>query len=408
MPNVYRDCPSCGAEMKLFVTGNRRDAERKADWMLSKGHICDHCLKKQRDEENAAAAESNKGMAALAGTDKQIAWAETIRKQFIDSLDRIISLIRSGDATDTHVSAFAFGIRDVVSRFSTPDDISAFAEKLKIVLLGKDKASWWIDSRSFNLAYVATRLIDQIAALDSKPNDDIAAELKALELQAMDEATVRPVNTKTAIVAEIHFDDKRVTVHTAEYVSEAHTILQSAGYQYGVNTKRWVLTAGPTMGNLADRAADIGNRLLVAGVPVAILDEDVRRMAIDGDFDHLWPRWVAGVKDDAEKRYVDLIFENDRNLIREIGELTRARVDIRDTHVRVRVRTEKFQSILDFADKFGFRFTPGGEELLALAEKRFMASVIGVEVTKTPAIEMPEDRDDTVMTDGIDRDLADE
>lgn len=80
------ECPSCGSSYQVSLFGNHKDREWKLenwDW------TCDECKEKERQEANAqaAAANADAGLPPLTGSKKQIAWAETIRKQKITHIE---------------------------------------------------------------------------------------------------------------------------------------------------------------------------------------------------------------------------------------------------------------------------------------------------------------------------------
>ena len=76
-------CDICSQDMDFHTFGgNSRDRQWRADhW----SHECDECKRKRIALENEKNAEKNReeGLPALVGSEKQIAWAETIRAGFI-------------------------------------------------------------------------------------------------------------------------------------------------------------------------------------------------------------------------------------------------------------------------------------------------------------------------------------
>lgn len=97
-------CPSCGEWVR--VTGiNRADADRKAQWSEATGKLCYECYSKIKaaaiEEERRAALEAalavkaEAGLPEMVGSEKQIAWAETIRaaqrEKLLEALPRAIT-----------------------------------------------------------------------------------------------------------------------------------------------------------------------------------------------------------------------------------------------------------------------------------------------------------------------------
>ena len=81
---------SCGHTETVEMFGKIADRERKIEWY--RDHCqCSECRKAKIDAANEKAAEDNKadGYAPLTGSEKQIAWAETIRREKIAELEQM-------------------------------------------------------------------------------------------------------------------------------------------------------------------------------------------------------------------------------------------------------------------------------------------------------------------------------
>lgn len=82
MARSYYTCPSCGK--RIEVEGcNASSAASKAQWLSKKGEYCYECRIAQENAEAAAIAET-RGFAKLEGTEKQVAWAESIRTHGVE------------------------------------------------------------------------------------------------------------------------------------------------------------------------------------------------------------------------------------------------------------------------------------------------------------------------------------
>jgi hypothetical protein len=136
----YTVTHSCGHEQEHQLIGKHSERERKLEWLATRP--CIECYRKgeeeARAEENAAAAEANvaAGLSPLTGTPKQIAWAETIRRNTVERL-------RAGEAK----------IRELLDA-NLPAEV---AEQIRdgAVLISAEitehtEARWWIDSRNAN------------------------------------------------------------------------------------------------------------------------------------------------------------------------------------------------------------------------------------------------------------------
>ena len=115
-------CPECGAKHAWSVTCyNRREADNWEQYHADEAttRLCPECYRKARNAAATAAGEAAaaaNNLPALEGTEKQIAWAQSIRGKAVDCIDK-------ADLKD--------GVR--------PYLIAAVA--------AHTEARWWIDNR---------------------------------------------------------------------------------------------------------------------------------------------------------------------------------------------------------------------------------------------------------------------
>jgi len=130
---------SCGHEGEVQLYGKGSERERKLEWLAEQD--CPTCEKAAREarnaKANAAAAQANAsaGLPALQGSDKQIAWAETIRAQFIPGLQAKRAEVQS-KATDENAALVTQAVDMIQS------------------IIDEQSASYWIDSRDLEKAEV--------------------------------------------------------------------------------------------------------------------------------------------------------------------------------------------------------------------------------------------------------------
>lgn len=129
-------CPVCGAKHTWSVIcHNRREADNWEQYHADDtDRLCPACYAKQqaakraeaREAENKAAAETAGalGLPALSGSEKQVAWATTIRQK---ALDAALSAAAGCDTSALNGEGCAF-VGAVMARMST-------------------EARWWIDHR---------------------------------------------------------------------------------------------------------------------------------------------------------------------------------------------------------------------------------------------------------------------
>ncbi len=91
---------NCGHEFETQLYGPNKDRERKIEWYERDG-LCPECYAAQkqeaRDEENAKAAENAQvqGLPELDGSEKQIAWATTIRDKMLAGMSARLDVFRA-------------------------------------------------------------------------------------------------------------------------------------------------------------------------------------------------------------------------------------------------------------------------------------------------------------------------
>lgn len=122
-------CKVCGKQAKASaIKCNRAEAERWQEWAKDAYDLCPECYAKAAKEEHEARVQTDMEafssattveLAQLTGTPKQIAWAESIRR------DRISELVRNYPNVDK--------------------------DRVATVLNHKTSASWWIDNRHHDI-----------------------------------------------------------------------------------------------------------------------------------------------------------------------------------------------------------------------------------------------------------------
>lgn len=118
----------CAVTHNLVGTNVNGERERKAEWLASR--LCAECYRREQNEQAAAA---NKDLPALTGSEKQIAWAETIRAQAMTEIaarrERIAAALTQGAQ------------KDVADRLTAILDAAA----------AQTEAKYWIDNRNYNV-----------------------------------------------------------------------------------------------------------------------------------------------------------------------------------------------------------------------------------------------------------------
>jgi hypothetical protein len=130
--NITYKCGHAGREQFYGKCSTRTvRAERRG-----RENLCPECEEKRLAEHNAASAAKNAeaGLPALKGSDKQKAWAESIRVVAVESYEKLIKDVLDNNPPKTEW---------------TEEAIQAFGqvENEWRAILAETSASYWIDSR---------------------------------------------------------------------------------------------------------------------------------------------------------------------------------------------------------------------------------------------------------------------
>jgi hypothetical protein len=315
---------SCGHTGTIDLVGKGSERERKLSWYQS-GGVCSECFKAQREadkivkeqqkqEENGSAAANAEamGLSALTGTEKQIAWATTIRQNFVDK-------VLMSKPTVKGMKIFNYIIDNAI------------------------KASEWIDTRD----ETAVMRLRRYEALMSDAPVTIDEEQLASESVAQPETVKHPgavvITVKPASVAAAYSRG-----------DEFRTIVKSLGYKWDGDTRCWFRDITARTGLPADRAAELGNKLLLAGFTVQITDDDIRNMAVNGTYNPERKRWITLYTGGDYKGWLCIGWEKDNE---DIYKKARLLPGSRWSSPNMAVPVSDYQAVCDFADLFGFKIS---------------------------------------------------
>lgn len=356
-------CPTCEETYTVNLTGPHKDREwRLENWDWT----CDECREKARQEENRKAAEANTaaGLPPLTGSEKQVAWAETIRKQKIATLDEELTKRELTDRID-------------VDRFNAA----------VVGLKNKVDAKWWIDNRDTHV----TRLLHAEYAVTEKPlppeEKKIAEDAKT---EAMKEATVRPEKPITETVAEIRAGEKFVEVSFPEKREDFRQLVRyQLGYTWSKGKLVWRRDLKVTNGTPHDRAAELGNRLLAAGFPIRVFDDTLRGHAVYGTFEPESKRWIAKRTSGKYDGWFVITWPREEDFYKAAKRLRASKYD----KPSIVVPAEQFQEVLDFAEMYQFSISDGAKSLIETAKAvREGALTASVKLTEERRLPEPGDK----------------
>jgi len=342
----YTVTHSCGHTADHKLTGPQRYREYKLRKLAE--DLCPACEEAERSKRNAEAAARNRemGLPPLTGTEKQVAWAESIRARIMKELD------------DELAAGLAAG-----------EQITEEGQMLIDTLMAQTEARWWIDARHFSIRSLMELLAEQIRCGLVKPVRREDETKAALEAKA--EATIRPAEPKTETVAEIRITpDQRIEVEFPEMNETFRQLIRfELGYTWTGSV--WRRAAG-LFGTAEDRAVETGHRLLAAGFPVRIYDQQLRQRILDGDFEPEPKRVIRKLSTGEHAGWFGISWPRSEDYYRAASRLPGAKWD----KPYVVVPPEQFEAVVGFAETYGFALSPGAKELVEAARAAKEAALV--------------------------------
>ena len=123
---------TCGHTETVQLYGTSRERDNKAAWLS--GKLCQECQRKAQQAQAAESAQAQ-GLPTLTGSDKQVAWATTIRAE---QLAGVAKMRQEFEAT---------GRKQNVTEDVMAAQMGQF-DALVAKLIAQTAAAWWIDRRS--------------------------------------------------------------------------------------------------------------------------------------------------------------------------------------------------------------------------------------------------------------------
>ncbi len=330
----------CGHTGVIELYGKNTDRERQ----IRRMECCDCPDCQAKTAREAVAADEANMLPALTGTEKQIAWATTIRRTFLNNYDAFLE--RRIAEAEAQQKKCTEGI--------------ARCEKTKEIILKKTKSSWWIERNRLSVEALLSEVYrENIGNTEASPERE---ENKQQAIDAAAEAIVSPENRKSDTIAEIAIINGCATVRSV-IDDNLRNIVKSRGFAWDRDCKAWVHPSGDTTGDPKDRAAEIGNALLLAGFRVRIYDDELRKAAVEAKFIPKCDRWIVCTgKGYRHEGWFAIMFpRGDEELYKKARLLPQSKWD----SPAVIVPPEYYNQVEDFAEVLGFEISPAAKKLIA-------------------------------------------
>lgn len=328
---------SCGHEGVVNIIGPHKDREWKRERIFS--NMCPECYKeyiqKQREEVNKKASEQSEEMELpkLQGTEKQIAWANTLRIDFINKVSKYadeIDIRRNGKSKKA-------------TRYRITLDYILNLEEAK-------KASYWIDLRYRTFTEIIDDLKEEYKGNFGNNVKDI------LEREAKAESTIEPSEVKHDGIVEIIPTEEKIEVKY-EKNEDFRSIVKDLGYAWN---NGWSRNITELTGSYIDRAAELGNKLLNAGFRICIMDNVIREKSINADYEIECNRWVR-----YNKKHDKLAlkwWERNQDLYDASRKLPGSKWNSNTKSVLINM--SHYKLVEEFADMYGFNFSKAALEAI--------------------------------------------
>lgn len=361
---------ACGHTETVALIGKIKDREWRLEHVES-NKLCYECyqneLVRKREEENKKSAELAREieLPTLDGSEKQVAWAETIRLHALDYFQ-----VELKDAYESVK-------RGRAKRFEKLTKVIAVLER-------QASASWWINNRpeahGAGIAWMENEAL-QIATLDAKTPTVVIEEAKL-------EAAVRPESPVTETVADIRASADALEIVFPEKRDDFRKLVKSE-LQMGWDGECWRRKLVVKNGTPADRAAEAGHRLLAAGFPVRIFDVKIREMAVTGKYEPECTRWILVRTDGKYKGWLAINWSRDEDFYKAGRRIAGSRWD----KPSIIVPPESFEEVLDFAKMYGFKLSEAAQNAVDAArlvkEKALVVNIEALEDSKVPPGNFP-------------------
>ena len=337
-------CCECGKSFTASkILASRDQANNWEEWAKSNIIQCDDCREKEREEEkaaaNAKAAESAKEfeLPELTGSDKQVAWANTIRVAYFNSYSKIVakySELLSSERQQCEV------------------EFKSFLEVAEHLFATKTSASFWIENRDLTIRLV----------VHEHEKEFVKYKEKAEVQEVVADYAVKPESTTADAIAEVKYSNNILSVSFPSKNNALIKECKSAKMNWNSKELIWERKLSEMTGT-TDRIIEIGHRLLKAGIPVAITNEEIREKAIKGEYkDECWS-WVMNGPDDKLR-----ISWGGGDWYEKSKRITGAKWSSEKRNMMVPVSS--FKEIRDFAECNNFKVTTLAKEKMDEYEEK--------------------------------------
>ncbi|HHB76979.1 MAG TPA: hypothetical protein ENK84_10635, partial [Desulfobulbus sp.] len=249
---------SCGCTAEGFRECNGY-RPRNPEWLSEQS--CRKCWAEEQLEK-AMRMRKKFNLPELNGSEKQIAWAETIRLENVRELYNSLYGCIPFEMID-------LSLRKKIDSL-TPEELFLSVDRL----LSEKSAHFWIENRRKYLGYILLTKLEDIRVEQYQINHSLLAEA------AIAEALLSPeeINWNTPVEIGI-VDDSKVHI-LFPYGSKSFWRIVRLELQFEWTGECWEKTTKMANTSVIDMAADAGHTFLDAGYKVIVWDKTAREKAV--------------------------------------------------------------------------------------------------------------------------------
>lgn len=348
----------CGHAGTVYLVGPHRARESRLQYLASGN--CVDCYRRQSTQVAQEQAHEME-LPVLVGSEKQIAWAETLR---VRQLTEIEAWVETQEKNPNYQK-----ILQAVEHISC-----------------ETSAKQWIEWRYDSPSRIINEVWKKLLAMPTQEQVQAAREAKeraeAIARAAQVEATIRPESPLSEVPAEIQVNGTTVSVQFPEQDETFRNTIKALRYSW--KSGRWERVIGKFAGNPVDRAVELGCRLLASGFLVRVFDADLRARIVAGEYEPEQTRWITVFLEGEYVGWLKIQWN------RQTEDYYHAAKQVRGSRYSapcVVVPVREFEQVLDFADRYDFRLSDGAKQAIAQARADKEQMLVVSRVTPQPSQE---------------------
>lgn len=324
---------ACGHEATISMIGKVSERERKIAYLEECG-LCPECYRAMMKEREAKAEQTKYadadaalefyGFSELQGTEKQIKYANRLRREKIGN--ELVGL-RTGDT--------------FVENKDEEETVMNWIKWMADI----DQAKWWIENDAMQLGEMYE---------EYKKTAKVEAKMETVYPDDVDANNVCTIVSEGKDISLVSDKDGRIVEVCREL-------------KWKWDGFKWGLNVTSRMGSVDDRIAEMAHKLLLAGFPVRI-DKQLVEKATNGDYEHVNPRWIVAGADGNVLLYLERnsdIYSNARELSSSVWDKERG---------AIRISARYYEEIMDFAYMHGVSISDNALQVLENEKEKFEAT----------------------------------